>query len=79
MITLGIFSEIYINLDDLRRDSILKKRQKINMNQRNSQLFQLYALRPIVALIFTGALISAVSGMYGMTRYFAPNNQQTTK
>lgn len=49
------------------------------MNQRNWQLFQLYSLRAIVALIFTGALISAVSGMYGMTRYFAPNNQQTAK
>ena len=49
------------------------------MNQRNSQLFQLYALRAIVVLVFTDALISAVSGMYGMTRYFAPNNQQKTK
>jgi hypothetical protein len=49
------------------------------MNQRNWQLFQLYTLRAIVALLFTGALITVVSGMYGMTRYFAPNNQQTTK
>lgn len=49
------------------------------MNQRNWQLFHLYTLRAIVVLVFTGALISAVSGMYGMTRYFAPNSQQTAK
>lgn len=49
------------------------------MTQRNWKLFQLYALRTIIVLVFTGALISAVSGMYGMTRYFAPNNQQTAK
>ena len=49
------------------------------MDQQNSQLFQLYALRAIVVLVFTGALISAVSGVYGMTRYFAPNNQQIAK
>jgi hypothetical protein len=49
------------------------------MNQRNWQLFQLYALRTIVILVCTVAFIIAVSGMYGMARYFTPNNQQITK
>jgi hypothetical protein len=49
------------------------------MNRRNWQLLQLYTLRATVVLVFLGAVFGVISGIYGMSRYFTPTNQQTTK